>query len=104
AVQEFSIMTSNYSTEYKQTSGSVVNTVSHSGTNQIHGTAFDFLRNSALDARSFFDGSQIPEFRRNQFGGSVGAPIRKDRTFVFGGFEGLRQSLSTTSVVVTPSV
>jgi hypothetical protein len=103
AVQEFSVMTSSYSAEYGRTSGGVVNAVSRSGTNQIHGTAFDFLRNSALDARSFFDGSQIPEFRRNQFGGSLGAPIRKDRTFVFGGFEGLRQSLSTTSVVVTPS-
>jgi hypothetical protein len=103
AVQEFSVMTSSYSAEYGRTSGGVVNAVSRSGTNQIHGTAFDFLRNSALDARNFFDGSQIPEFRRNQFGGSLGAPIRKDSTFVFGGFEGLRQALSTTVVDVTPS-
>ena len=103
AVQEFSVMTSNYSAEYGRTSSGVVNAISRSGTNQFHGTAFDFLRNSALDARNFFDGSQIPEFRRNQFGGSLGGPIRKDRTFLFGAFEGLRQSLSTTSVDVTPS-
>lgn len=103
AVQEFSVLTSNYSAEYGRTSSGVINAVSRPGTNQIHGTAFEFLRNSALDARSFFDGPKIPEFRRNQFGGSLGGPIRKDRTFVFGNYEGLRQDLGTTAVDITPS-
>jgi outer membrane receptor protein involved in Fe transport len=97
AVAEFSVLTSNYSAEYGRTSGGVINAVTRSGTNHIHGSAFEFLRNSALDARNFFDGSKVPPFRRNQFGGSVGGPIRKDRTFIFGSYEGLRQSLTGTA-------
>jgi hypothetical protein len=102
AIQEFSVLTSSYSAEYGKTSGGVVNAVTHSGTNQFHGSVYEFLRNSALDARNFFD-SDIAPFRRNQFGGSAGGPIRKDRTFVFGDYEGIRQSLGLTSVVVVPS-
>jgi hypothetical protein len=99
AIQEFSVLTSNYSAEYGKTSGGVVNAITRSGTNQFHGSAYEFLRNSALDADNFFDnarGLPKPPFRRNQFGVSAGAPIRKDRTFIFGDYEGIRQSLGTT--------
>jgi len=92
AVQEFSVLTSNYSTEYGRTSGGVINAITKSGTNEFHGDAYEFLRNSALDARNYFDGATIPAFRRNQFGVSVGGPIRKNHTFFFADYEGIRQS------------
>jgi hypothetical protein len=103
AVQEFSVLTSNYSAEYGRTSGGVINALTKSGTNQFHGDAYEFLRNSALDARNYFDPAKIPEFRRNQFGGSVGGPIWKDHTFFFGDYEGLRQNLGGTTLVIVPS-
>ena len=103
AVAEFSVLTTNYSAEYGRTSGGVVSAVGRSGTNQFHGSAFEFLRNSALDARNFFDGP-IPAFRRNQFGVSAGGPIRKDKTFIFGAYEGVRQSLGTSIVDNVPSL
>jgi hypothetical protein len=106
AIQEFSVLTSNYSAEYGKTSGGVVNAITRSGTNQFHGSAYEFLRNSALDANNFFDnanGVPKPPFRRNQFGVAAGAPIRKDRTFVFGDYEGIRQSLGTTNSPVVLS-
>jgi outer membrane receptor protein involved in Fe transport len=102
AIQEFSVLTSNYSAEYGRTSGGVVNAITRSGTNQFHGSVYEFLRNSALDARNFFDG-QIPPFRRNQFGGDAGGPIRKDKIFVFGDYEGIRQSKGITSLDTVPS-
>jgi hypothetical protein len=104
AIAEFSVLTSNYSAEYGRTSGGVVNSISRSGTNQFHGNLYEFLRNSALDARNFFDGPQIPPFRRNQFGGSAGGPIRKGRTFVFGDYEEVRQSLGITNPDTVPSL
>jgi hypothetical protein len=93
AVQEFSVITTNQGAEYGRTAGGVVNAVTKSGTNQFHGTGYEFLRNSALDARNFFDdpASPIPQFRRNQFGASAGGPILKDRTFFFADYEGVRQ-------------
>jgi hypothetical protein len=103
AIQEFSVLTSNYSAEYGKTSGGVVNAISRSGTNQFHGSAYEFLRNSALDSPGYFDGGVSPPFRRNQFGASAGGPIRKDRTFVFGDYEGVRQSLGTTTSSGVPS-
>ena len=103
AIQEFSVLTSNYSTEYGRTSGGVVNAITRSGTNQFHGSVYEFLRNSALDARNFFDQAVIPPFRRNQFGGSAGGPIIKDRTFIFGDYEGIRQGKGITSVSTVPS-
>jgi hypothetical protein len=102
AIAEFSILTTNYSAEYGRTSGGVVNAITRSGTNGFHGDMYEFLRNNALDARNFFD-KKIPPFRRNQFGVSAGAPIRKDRLFVFGDYEGIRQSKGLTSVVTVPS-
>jgi hypothetical protein len=104
AIQEFSVLTSNYSAEYGKTSGGVVNAITRSGTNSFHGSAYEFLRNSALDARNFFDKATVPPFRRNQFGASLGGPIVKDRTFFFGDYEGIRQSLTTTQVDTVPSL
>ena len=112
-IQEFSILTTNYSAEYGRTSGGVINAVTRSGTNKFHGSAYEFLRNSALDARNYFDfgpsrqgGDLVPDkppFRRNQFGGSVGGPIIPDKTFWFFNYEGLRQSLTQTQLDEVPS-
>jgi hypothetical protein len=103
AVSEFSVLTTNYPTEYGRTSGGVISAITRSGTNELHGTAYEFLRNSALDARNFFDGP-IPPFRRNQFGFSAGGPIRKDKTFIFGDYERLQQSLGLSMVDNVPSL
>src|SRR6266568_3635949 len=103
AIQEFSVLTSNYSAEYGKTSGGVVNAITRSGTNQFHGSVYEFLRNSALDARNFFDGPTIPPFKRNQFGGAIGGPILKNRTFFFADFEGIRQSKGISYLTTVPS-
>ncbi len=103
AIQEFSVLSSNYSAEYGKASGGVINAITRSGTNQFHGSAYEFFRNSALDARNFFDGPTIPAFKRNQFGASVGGPIKKGNTFFFVDYEGLRQSLGFTQVDTVPS-
>jgi hypothetical protein len=103
AVAEFSILTTNYSAEYGRTSGGVISAVTKSGTNQFHGSAYEFLRNNALDARNFFDGPAIPPLRRNQFGGSAGGPIQKDKTFIFGDYEGVKQALGSTIRDFVPS-
>ena len=103
AIAEFSVVTTNYSAEYGRTSGGVINAITRSGTNHFHGDVYEFLRNSALDARNFFDGPKLPPFRRNQFGASGGAPIIKNHTFIFGNYEGLRQSLGTTFKDTVPS-
>ena len=103
AVQEFSVLTSNYSAEYGRTAGGVVNAITKSGTNSFHGDAYEFLRNSALDARNYFDPANIPPFRRNQFGGALAGPIRKDHTFFFGDYEGLRESQAISTPVFVPS-
>ena len=104
AIQEFSVLTSNYSAEYGKTSGGVVNAVTRSGTNSFHGSAYEFLRNSALDARNFFDGPTIPPFKRNQFGGAIGGPIFKNRTFFFADFEAIRQSKGISALTTVPSL
>jgi hypothetical protein len=104
AVEEFSVLTSTFSAEYGKTSGGVVNAISRAGTNQLHGNAYEFLRNSALDARNFFDPAVIPPFRRNQFGASMGGPIRKDKTFFFGDYEGIRQSKGVGALDTVPSL
>src|SRR5947208_2041835 len=105
AIQEFSVLTSNYSAEYGKTSGGVVNAVTRSGTNSFHGSAYEFLRNSALDARNFFEDPTAPKapFKRNQFGGAVGGPIIQNRTFFFADFEAIRQSTGIAVVDTVPS-
>lgn len=102
AIAEFSIQTNTYSAQFGG-SGSVINAVTKSGTNELHGSLFEFLRNSALDARAFYDGPQIPAFRRNQFGGSAGGPIKKDKAFFFFNYEGLRNDQSQTRIAFVPS-
>jgi hypothetical protein len=103
AVQEFTVVTSNAPADYGKTSGGVINAASRSGSNSFHGSAYEFLRNSALDTRNFFDKATVPPFKRNQFGASAGGPIIKDHTFFFGDYEGFRQGLSQTNTLTVPS-
>jgi carboxypeptidase family protein/TonB-dependent receptor-like protein len=103
AIQEFSVLTSNYSAEYGKTSGGVVNATTRSGTNSIHGSGYEFLRNSSLDAANFFEAGQRTPFIRNQFGGAIGGPIVKNRTFFFADYEGIRQSKGIADVSFVPS-
>jgi hypothetical protein len=110
AVQEFSVVTSNAPADYGKTSGGAVNAASRSGTNTFHGSAYEFIRNSKLDTRNFFDTAKdpagnliVPPFKRNQFGATAGGPIIKDHTFFFADYEGLRQSLSQTNTITVPS-
>ena len=102
AVREFELVKDSYSAEYGKRPGAQVSIVTTGGTNQIHGSVYEFVRNSALDARNFFDQATIPEFQRNVFGGSLGGPIRKDRTFLFGNYEGYRQTLGLSNVTLVP--
>jgi hypothetical protein len=89
ALQEFRLITNSYSAEYGQAVGSMFNAVTRSGTNEVHGSAFEFLRNDALNARNFFTPS-VPLLRQNQFGGVVGGPLKRDRLFLFGSYQGTR--------------
>ncbi len=89
ALEEFSLQTSAYSADQGKNAGGLMNAVTRSGTNLFHGTAFEFLRNQKMDARNFF-ANTISPFRRNQFGGTVGGPIRRDKTFFFGSYQGTR--------------
>lgn len=100
AVLEFQVLTNAYSAEFGRSAGGVVNAVTRSGTNSLHGSAFEFLRNSALDAKNFFDplSRDIPAFRRNQFAGTAGGPIRRNKTFYFGAFESLIERLGVSGV------
>src|SRR5258708_2870088 len=102
-VQEFSVLTSNYTADYGRTSGAVINAITKSGTDQLHGTAYLFDRDSIFDARNFFDGPKIPTFHRTQFGASGGTAIIKNKTFIFGNYEGIRQSSSSSGTIRVPS-
>ena len=102
AVREFNVQRESYGAEFGKRPGGQVVIVTQSGTNQWHGTAFEFLRNNALDAPNFFDQGDAPPFRRNQFGASMGGPVQKDKTFLFGNYEGFRQSLHQTSATFVP--
>ena len=101
-VREFNVITSGYSAEYGKHSGGVFNAITKSGTNGLHGSVFEFLRNNKLDARNFFDGSTPPPYKRNQFGFAAGGPVRKDRTFFFGSYEALRERLGVTQTYNVP--
>jgi hypothetical protein len=102
AIREFNVLSDVYSAEYGKRAGAQVVVVTQSGSNLLHGSVFEFLRNSDLDARNFFDQGSVPPFRRNQFGGAAGGPIRKDRWFLFGNYEGFRQALAFSNVSVVP--
>jgi hypothetical protein len=101
AIGEFQVLTNTYSAQFGG-SGSVVNQVTKSGTNQFHGTGYEFFRNSGLDARSWFDLTRTAPFRKNQFGGALGGPIKKDKMFFFVNYEGLRQLYAPIKVYTLP--
>jgi hypothetical protein len=102
AVREFNVQRDSYGAEFGKRPGAQVIIATQSGSNQWHGSAFEFLRNNALDAPNFFDQGSAPPFQRDQFGASFGGPIKKDKTFVFANYEGLRQNLRQTSVAFVP--
>jgi len=104
AVREFRVVENSYSAEQGVTSGAQVNIASRSGTNRFTGTAYEFLRNSTLDAKNFFDAPDlpIPPYRQNQFGASFGGPLRRDHTFFFSNYEGLRIRQSLTNTTLLP--
>jgi hypothetical protein len=113
AIQEFKVQTNNLSAEFGRTGGGVLNFVFKSGTNELHGSVFEFLRNSRLDANDFFgnrEGIPLASFRRNQFGGTVGGPVviphlinGRDKVFFFASYEGLRESTRTTETHTFPT-
>src|SRR3984885_6260506 len=102
AVREFNVASDTYGATYGKRDGGQVSIVTSSGTNHLRGTVFEFIRNSALDARNFFDQGIIPEFQRNQFGGSLGGPIRANKLFLFGNYEGFRQNWGLSEVTLVP--
>lgn len=110
-IQEFQILTHNYSAAYGGSAGAVVSFATRSGTNHLHGSAYEYLRNSAVDAREFFNTTTNPDgssaqknpYKRNQFGATLGGPIKKDKTFFFANYEGLRSRLTTTSTGDVPT-
>ena len=103
AIEEFNVVTTNYTAAYGRTSGAVVNAITKSGTNQFHGDGFSFYRSEDFDARNFFDPAKIPAYQQKQFGATAGGPISKDKTFIFGAYEGVRQLLSPSFVDTIPS-
>ncbi len=102
AVREFNVLTDTYSAEYGKRSGAQVTVVTQSGTNVLHGSLYEFFRNSVLDAKNRFAQNTIPPFHQNQFGGALGGPLKKDKLFLFGNYEGFRQALTQSSVAVVP--
>ena len=119
SIKEFKVITHNAPAEYGRSMGGIINAVSQTGTNNLHGDIFEFLRNSALDAKNYFDNANlpIPPFKRNQFGGAVGGPVLlphfgeggpaigyhgKDKLFFFANYEGLRETLGVTKNAVVP--
>jgi hypothetical protein len=106
SILEFQVITHNASAQYGRSMGGIINAVSKSGTNTIHGDAYEFLRNSAFDAKNYFDShtAPIPGFERNQFGASAGGPIRQNRWFYFGNYEGLRERLGVSKFGLVPDL
>jgi len=107
SIQEVRMMTSNYSAEYGAAAGAITIVQTKSGTNQLHGSLYEFLRNDKFDANTFFNnrlGAPKPAFRRNEFGGTVGGPIRKDKTFFFGDFQGIRVRQPRTVISTIPGL
>ncbi len=103
-IREFRVEANSYGAEFGRSSGGQINVISKSGTNQFHGSLYEFHRNDNFDARNFFDRGKKPEFKRNQFGGSIGGPIKTDKTFFFGGYESLRENLGQTVGTVVPDL
>jgi len=99
-VQEFQVLTNSYSAEFGRSSGGIINAVTRSGANSLHGNLFEYLRNSVLDAKNYFDSAanRIPPFKRNQFGATLSGPIRPDKTFFFAAFEAIKERLGVTGL------
>ncbi|HEX5282843.1 MAG TPA: carboxypeptidase regulatory-like domain-containing protein [Bryocella sp.] len=104
SVREFNVLRDDYGAEYGKRPGAQVIIVTQSGTNQVHGSVYEFLRNNVLDAPNYFDQGSAPPFQRNQFGVSLGGPLKKGRSFLFGNYEGYRQHLHQTSVAFVPDL
>ena len=104
AIREFNVLRDTYGAEYGKRPGAQVMIVTQSGTNHLHGSVYEFLRNNVLDAPNYFDQGSAPPFQRNQFGASLGGPLRRDKAFLFGNYEGLRQHLHQTSVAFVPDL
>lgn len=107
AVREFNVISDTYGANFGKRQGAQISIVTASGTNALHGSIYEFLRNSALDARNYFDqaqqnGKRLPEFQRNNFGASLGGPIRRDKLFLFGNYEGYRQNLGLSNKAFVP--
>lgn len=102
AVREFNVVTDTYGAEYGKRSGAQVSIITGGGTNDLHGTVYEFLRNSDLDARNFFDQGAIPHFERNNFGASLGGPLKRNKLFLFSNYEGYRQHLALSDVTLGP--
>ena len=102
AVREFNVLRDSYGAEYGKRPGGQVIIVTQAGTNQWHGSVYEFLRNNALDAPNYFDQGSAPPFQRNQFGGAMGGPIETNKTFLFANYEGFRQHLHETDVTLVP--
>ena len=102
AVREFNVVSDTYSAAYGKRDGAQISIVTASGTNKVHGDAYEFLRNSFFDARNYFDQSRIPEFQRNNYGAALGGPIRHDKLFLFGNYEGFRQNLGLSLDTLVP--
>jgi hypothetical protein len=102
AVREFNVVTDTYGANYGKRAGGQISIVTASGTNKLHGSAYEFFRNSALDARNYFDQAEIAPFQRNDFGASLGGPVQRDKTFVFGNYEAYRQRLGLSNVTFVP--
>jgi hypothetical protein len=103
-IREFRVETNAYSAEFGRNSGGQINVLTKSGTNDLHGSLYEFLRNDNFDARNFFDPEKKPDFKRNQFGATVGGPLRRDRSFFFLGYEGLRERLGRTISSFVPDL
>ena len=103
AVREFNVLTDTYGAESGKRAGGQITIVTASGTNQVHGSVFEYLRNSVLDSRNFFDDTvSTPPFKRNQFGGALGGPIKKDKMFLYGTYEGFQERLARSSASIVP--
>src|SRR2546426_11192609 len=103
AVREFNVLTDTYGAENGKRAGGQITVVTSSGTNQVHGSVFEYLRNSVLDSRNFFDDTVgTPPFKRNQFGGALGGPLKKDKMFLFGTYEGFQERLARSSASIVP--
>lgn len=104
SIREFRVLSNSYSAEYGRSSGAQVNVVTRSGSNEVHATAYEYLRNRVLDARNFFEGAERPKYIRSQFGGSAGGPVVRDRAFLFANYEGLRERRGLPRLSAVPSV